>query len=83
MALFVNVIQTITVKMEVIDDIVDFKPNSALSAGTNVFLSGYWRKGQVISIDIDGSKGKIYTLFKTEIRKAHELSKYLFRPNML
>ena len=44
--------------MEAIDDIVDFKPNSALSVGNNVFLSGCWRKEQMISIDIDDSKGK-------------------------
>jgi hypothetical protein len=48
--------------MEATDDIVDFKPNSALSVGTNVFLSGYWRKEQIIRIDIDDSKGKIYTV---------------------
>ena len=36
--------KTIIVEIEAIDDIVDFKPNSALSVGTNVFLSGYWRK---------------------------------------
>jgi hypothetical protein len=34
--------------MEATDDIVDFKPNSALSFGTNVFLSGYWRKEQMV-----------------------------------
>ena len=48
--------------METIDTIVDFKPNPALSVGTNVFLSGYWRKELMISIDIDDSKGKIYTV---------------------
>jgi hypothetical protein len=31
-------LKTITVKVETIDDIVDFKPNSALSASTNVFF---------------------------------------------
>ena len=55
--------------MEAIDDIVDFKPNSALSVGTNVFLSGYWRKGQVISIDIDDSI--LSTLFKTMRTEKH------------
>ncbi|XP_062586858.1 uncharacterized protein LOC134248482, partial [Saccostrea cucullata] len=45
-----------------VDDIVDFKPNSALSAGTNVFLSGYWRKGRVTKVDMDDSKGKVYTV---------------------
>jgi hypothetical protein len=48
--------------MEVIDDIMDFKPNSALSDDSNVFLSGYWMKEQVISIDIDNSKGKTTTV---------------------
>ena len=50
--------KTIIVEIEAIDDIVDFKPNSVLSVGTNVFFSGYWRKEQMISIDIDDSKGK-------------------------
>ena len=69
--------------MEAIDDIVDFKLIRALSAGTNVFLSGYWRKEQVISIDIDDSNGKIYTVEDCETGKTHVLSKYLLRPNML
>jgi hypothetical protein len=65
--------------MEAIDDIVDFKPNSALSAGINAFLSGYWRKEQVISIDIDDSKRKIYTVEDCENGIPHVLSKYLLR----
>ncbi|CAC5380703.1 unnamed protein product [Mytilus coruscus] len=42
-----------------VNEIIDFKPNSALSAGTNVFLSGYWKKGLVINIENDDSKGKL------------------------
>lgn len=64
-------------------DFVDFKPNSALSAGTNVFLSGYWRKGRVMKIDTDDSKGKVFTVEDCENGKVHLLSKYLLRPNML
>ncbi|XP_062611992.1 uncharacterized protein LOC134273800 [Saccostrea cucullata] len=66
-----------------VDDIVDFKPNSVLSAGTNVFLSGYWRKGRVTKVDMDDSKGKVYTVEDCENYKIHLLSKYLIRPNML
>ena len=66
--------------MEAMDDIVDFKPNSALSVGTNVFLSGYWRKGQVISIDIDDSI--VYTVQDYENGKTHVLSTYWLHPIM-
>ena len=69
--------------MEAIDDIVDFKPNSALSVGTNVFLSEYWRKELMISIGIDDSKGKIYTVQDCENGKTHVLSNCLLHPNML
>lgn len=64
-------------------DFVDFKPNSALSAGTNVFLSGYWRKGRVMKIDIDDFKVKIFTVEDCEYGKVHLFSKYLLRPSML
>ena len=57
--------------MEAIDDIEDLKP--ALSAGVNVFLSGYWRKEQVISIDIDDSNGKIYTVQDCENGRTHAM----------
>lgn len=66
-----------------VGDFVDFKPNSALSAGTNVFLSGYWRKGRVMKIDTDDSKGKVFTVEDCENGKVHLLSKYLLHPNML
>ena len=69
--------------MEATDDMVDFKPNSALSVCTNVFLSGYWRKEQMIRIDTDDSKGKIYTVQDCENGKTLVLSKYLLHPNML
>ncbi|XP_063414527.1 uncharacterized protein LOC134696595 isoform X2 [Mytilus trossulus] len=45
-----------------VNAVIDFKPNSALSAGTNVFLSGYWKKGLVTNIENDDSKGKVYTI---------------------
>ncbi|XP_063413814.1 uncharacterized protein LOC134696126 [Mytilus trossulus] len=45
-----------------VNAVIDFKPNSALSAGTNVFLSGYWKKGLVMNIENDDSKGKVYTI---------------------
>ncbi|XP_071150188.1 DEP domain-containing protein DDB_G0279099-like [Mytilus edulis] len=45
-----------------INDTIDFRPNSALSARTNVFLSGYWRKGIVMDIQMDDSKGRVYTV---------------------
>lgn len=66
-----------------VGDLVDFKPNSALSAGTNVFLSGYWRKGRVMKIDTDDSKGKVSTVEDCENGKVHLLSKYMLRPNIL
>ncbi|CAG2214381.1 unnamed protein product [Mytilus edulis] len=66
-----------------INDTIDFRPNSALSAGTNVFLSGYWRKGIVMDIQMDDSKGRVYTVKDLENNKIHCLSKYLIRPNLL
>ena len=78
-----HTITTLDIFDPAVDDIVDFKPNSALSAGTNVFLSGYWRKGKVIGIEINDSKGRIYTVQDCENAKVHVLSKYLLRPNML
>ena len=47
--------------METIDNIVDFKPNSELSTSTNIFgILG--RKEQVISTDVNDTKGKMYTV---------------------
>jgi hypothetical protein len=69
--------------MEAVDDIEDFKPNSTLSAGINVFLSGCCWKKQVISIDIDNSNGKIYTVQDCENGKTLVQSKYLLRTNMI
>ncbi|CAG2215647.1 unnamed protein product [Mytilus edulis] len=66
-----------------INDTIDFRPNSALSAGTNVFLSGYWRKGIVMDIQMDDYKGRVYTEKDLENHKIHCLSKYLIRPNFL
>ncbi|CAC5416750.1 unnamed protein product [Mytilus coruscus] len=66
-----------------VNEIIDFKPNSALSAGTNVFLSGYWKKGLVINIENDDSKGKVYTIKELENGKIHQVSKYLIRPNLI
>ena len=66
-----------------VGDIIDFKPNSALSAGTNVFLSGYWRRGIIIDIEIDDAKGKMYTVEDVQNKKIYCLTKYLIRPNML
>ncbi|XP_071143025.1 uncharacterized protein [Mytilus edulis] len=66
-----------------VNEIIDFKPNSALSAGTNVFLSGYWKKGLVINIENDDSKGKVYTIKELENGKVHQVSKYLIRPNLI
>jgi hypothetical protein len=79
MTLIVNVIQNNNRKDG--SYIEDLKP--VLFAGINVFLSGYWRKEQVISIDINDSNGKIYTVHDCENGITHVLSKYLFRPNML
>ncbi|CAC5426746.1 unnamed protein product [Mytilus coruscus] len=66
-----------------VNEIIDFKPNSALSAGTNVFLSGYWKKGLVIKIENDDSKWKVYTIKELENGKIHQGSKYLIRPNLI
>ncbi|XP_063447359.1 uncharacterized protein LOC134726887 [Mytilus trossulus] len=66
-----------------INDTIDFRPNSALSAGTNVFLSGYWKKGIIMDIQMDDSKGRVYTVKDLENNKIHCLSKYLIRPNLL
>lgn len=43
-----------------VNDIVNFEPNSALSVVTNVFLSGYSKKGRVLKIDLDDSKGRYF-----------------------
>lgn len=64
-------------------DFVDFKPNSALSAGTNVFLSGNWRIGRVMKIDTDDFKVMIFTVEDCEYGKVHLFSKYLLRPSLL
>ncbi|CAC5411140.1 unnamed protein product [Mytilus coruscus] len=56
-----------------VNKIIDFKPNSALSAGTNVFLSGYWKKGLVINIENDDSEGKVYTIKELENSKIHQV----------
>lgn len=64
-------------------EVIDFKPNSALSAGTSVFVSGFWRKGRIINIEVDDSKGRVYTVQDSENGKIHVVSKYLIRPNMI
>ncbi|VDI81673.1 Hypothetical predicted protein [Mytilus galloprovincialis] len=66
-----------------VNEVIDFKPISALSASTNVFLSGYWKKGLVINIENNDSKGNVYTIKELENGKIHQISKYLIRPNLI
>ena len=64
----------------IIGEIVNFRPNPALSAGTSAMTSGRWRKGMVMAITNHPSRGSmisvrddvtnhVYKLHCSQVRK--------------
>lgn len=66
-----------------VGEIVDFRPNPALSAGTAAISDGYWRKGSVLSIVHDPTRGTLFKIADNEDGSVAKLPRAQLRKNLI